>query len=295
VISIIVCSINKTRLAQLKKSIVETIGVAYEIVVIDNSDNNYSLPQAYNKGASQAKFPYLCFVHEDILFHTQEWGNRLIKHFDNSSIALVGIFGSIIKTKVPSGVHIPIENMNRVNQLQRDRDGKTVHFYENPLNEPYSEVAVLDGMFLATTISNHNKYPFDEHLLTNFHGYDIDYSLGQSRFGPVVVVYDILIEHFSHGEYSIPWINEQLKLTNKWFNYLPRYVSIGEKHISPVTNKNIEKFLLMLCSHNYKKDIQLKYLLQLIRRRPISLKNLYYIRKFLISGKIEQWLKSMQW
>jgi hypothetical protein len=293
VISIIICSINEILLAQLKNNIADTVGVKYEIIAVDNTKNEHSIAAAYNLGASQANYPYLCFVHEDVCFHTQNWGSLLIKHLDNSVIALVGVFGSLIKTKIPSGVHIPIYNLNRVNQLQRNKDGTTDYFYENPLNEIYSEVAVLDGMFLANTINNHQKYPFDEHLLKGFHGYDIDYSLGQSKVGQIVVVYDILIEHFSHGEYAVPWIIEQLKIIHKWQNYLPRNFSIEKKDVLTVTIKNIESFLNVLFINNLKKGIQIKYLIQLVKLRPFSSKNSYFIRRTFIFGKTEQWLKGI--
>jgi hypothetical protein len=292
-ISVIIATRNAELLNQLTANIEKSIGVEHEIIAINGNNQGKGICQMYNEGAAQAKYPFLCFMHEDLLFHTDNWGHNLIRHLQKKEIALVGIFGSLIKTKTPSGVYIPIKDLNRINQLQGTQNGPTTHFYENPLNEPYSEVAILDGMFLATTINNHNKYPFDEHLLKNFHGYDIDYSLGQSRLGKIVVIYDILIQHFSHGEYTTVWVNEQLKVTNKWRHYLPKSFSTTGEEVLTATIRNIELFLNVLFSNNYKKSTQLKYLSQLIKLRPGSSANLYFIRRFLIYGETERRLKNL--
>ena len=65
--SIIICSRKSEVSLELKESISSTIGVDFEIVVIDNSHNKYSIFEAYNLGAKRATNPYLCFIHEDII------------------------------------------------------------------------------------------------------------------------------------------------------------------------------------------------------------------------------------
>lgn len=291
-ISIIICSRNDGLLTNLKNNIKTTIGTDYEIVVIDNKSNTYSISEAYNYGAKKAKFPYLCFIHEDILFHTNNWGVKLTNYLADTDIALVGILGSVIKTKTPSEVFIPISHLNRINQLQRRNDNGLDRYYENPFNEVYSEVKILDGMFLATTKNNHFKYPFDSNLLTGFHGYDIDFSLGQSKNGKVVVVYTILIEHLSYGGHTRQWIDAQLLLKHKWLKHLPQYFSLSKYSVSEAEIKNIETFLIALFANNYKKNIQLQYLIQLISLRFFSRKNFFFIRRFFIYGKFENILKS---
>lgn len=291
-ISIVVCSVKSALRTALSENIRQTIGITdVEIIIIENEVEKHSITKAYNIGAAKAKYPYLCFCHEDILFHTPDWGLKLAEHLADQTISLIGVLGSLIKTRVPSGVYIPIKKLNRVNQLQRKINGGTDHYYENPLHEHRSEVSIVDGMFLATTKSNHAAYPFDEKLLTGFHGYDIDYSLGQSRNGKIVVVYDILIEHFSYGGNTIQWINEQLKVTDKWNQQLPEYTSLRRNELLEAEIKNTDIFLITLFVHNYKKTVQLKYLLHLLRIDPFRLRSLYLIRKFLVYGKFEEWIK----
>ena len=83
-ISIIICSRNKDIPSELKQNIADTIGVDYELVVIDNSRNQYSIFSAYNEGVKRAKGDMLCFMHEDVVFKNCNWGERVIKHFQNN-------------------------------------------------------------------------------------------------------------------------------------------------------------------------------------------------------------------
>jgi hypothetical protein len=281
-ISIIICSVNETLLTQVKKNIQNTIGVEHEVVAIDNLVKKYSLTHAYNEGAAQAKYPYLCFLHEDILFHTQNWGQLLIDHLSEKSISLVGILGCLVKTQSPSGVYIPIGHLNRVNQLQRRKDDGTDHYIENPFNETYSQVATVDGMFLAVTRQNHSNYPFDEHTLTGFHAYDIDYSLGQAKNGKIAVVYDILIEHFSYGGNTRQWIDAQLLVTKKWANQLPLHIHLSTAELKQAEIINMETFLIALYTNRYKKLLQLKYLFKLLVLRPFNSKNFALVAKLIV-------------
>ena len=74
-ISIIVCARDKKIAPSLSKNINSTIGdVDYEIVWIDNSSKQYSIFEAYNLGEQRSSGEYLCFMHEDILFHSNNWG-----------------------------------------------------------------------------------------------------------------------------------------------------------------------------------------------------------------------------
>ncbi len=49
-------------------------------------------------GASQAKFNIICFLHEDVLFRSQNWGLTLVSLFaDHPDLGLVGLAGSKYK------------------------------------------------------------------------------------------------------------------------------------------------------------------------------------------------------
>ena len=77
--SIIVCSISPERLSNLSQNIHDTIGVEYELIGIDNRTKKWPIAKVYNEGARQARYPYLFFVHEDVKFHTKDWGQVIIE------------------------------------------------------------------------------------------------------------------------------------------------------------------------------------------------------------------------
>ena len=77
-ISIIICN----RVTEVDESILinikECVGdVVYEVISIDNSKNGYDIFQAYNIGVRKAQYPIICFMHDDILFHSYNWGIML--------------------------------------------------------------------------------------------------------------------------------------------------------------------------------------------------------------------------
>ena len=102
-ISLIICSRQPDIPQELKDNIALTIGVEYELVVIDNSKNQYSIFLAYNEGVRRSQYPYLCFMHEDILYHTQEWGKNVVEHFKDEKVGLIGVVGTHFLPDTPCG------------------------------------------------------------------------------------------------------------------------------------------------------------------------------------------------
>lgn len=293
-ISIIICSKKPELASRLSDNICQTIGIKYEVITIKNEDGKLSICQAYNIGASKAQYKYLCFVHEDILFHTDNWGQLLLDHFHNSKARLIGILGCVIKTQVPSSTYIPQSNLNRHNQLQRYPNGNLVHCYENPLNEEVSKVAILDGMFMACTRKSWQETYFSDDYLTGFHGYDIDFSLKNDLLGSNVVVYDILIEHSSFGNYNMQWIDSQLLMHNKWNKIASvNTTAVGEKEILLAEMMATKELLRVLINNNYLKRYQLKLLVKLMIAKQYDSLSLFFIRKVILGNFLDLRLKRL--
>jgi len=116
-ISIIICSRKKNN--NLLENIKRTIGCEYELVVIDNSANRYSIFEAYNLGIERSKGKYLCFIHDDLFIHTNGWGNVISRLFDDyPDYGLIGIAGSKQKSRIPSGWWDCKEEYKSVNIIQ---------------------------------------------------------------------------------------------------------------------------------------------------------------------------------
>ncbi|TKC08186.1 hypothetical protein FA048_13590 [Pedobacter polaris] len=283
-LSIITCSIDQTKLSLLKKSLTETTSLLYELIVIDNSKNKYNISQAYNLGAAQSKYDFLCFVHEDIIFKNKDWDRNFIHHLSNKKISLIGILGNIIKTRTPSGVYSNIQYTNRINQIQKLKDGTTVSYYDNPNEEDISEVAVLDGMLLGTTKSHWEKISFDEKI-DGFHAYDIDFSLAMAQLGKVGVVYDILLEHCSFGSQTKEWASNQIIVTNKWKKFLPIQKGEADTRTLKIREKDdLIQFTIRLLNLRYKRNVSFKYSILVILKYPFHRINLFIIKQLLIQS-----------
>lgn len=210
-ISIIICSINKTFAQQVQQNIAATIGVEWEAIVIDNTIAPKSITQVYNEGAAKARYDIVCFAHEDILFQTQNWGNKITDAFAaDQNLGLIGVAGCKYKSKTPAGWFTGIKQFDCGNIKHFNRDNITETLYFNP--QPGSlqqQVVVVDGVFLCSPKRVWQQIQFDETLLKGFHLYDIDYSVRVAAKYTAMVTFEIDILHITKGNH----------FDNRWLNY----------------------------------------------------------------------------
>ena len=222
-ISIIICSRDEQKLKESTNSIAATIGVDYEIIAIDNSKGDYSIFQAYNIGGKQSQGDILCFMHEDISFTTLDWGKKVESIFHNTDTGLLGVAGSSYKPRIPSHWSFP-DSINRtsyINIIQHYEHDRIVHHLNNPRQEVLSRVAAIDGVWFCVRREIFKKIYFDEKTFSNFHGYDVDFSLSVNQHHKVAVTFEVLIEHLSPGSFNKMWLAETIKLHDKWHKRLP--------------------------------------------------------------------------
>lgn len=270
-ISLIICSRDKQKLQEVIKSAENTIGVAYEVIVIDNSEGKYSIFQAYNEGIRNSSGDMLCFMHEDITFKTNDWGQKIAVIFEeNSNIGLIGIAGSSYKSRVPTHWSFPdaLAKTSYINIIQHYKDNKIIHHYNNPRQENFSQVVAVDGVWFCARKDVFNKISFDDRTFFNFHGYDVDFSLSVNKCYRVVVTFDILIEHLSPGNFNKTWLSETIKLHAKWCDNLPVDLEILTKQEQYLEEK---KALIWLISKmddiNFADFSALKFIWQDVRLR----------------------------
>ncbi|QDA59350.1 glycosyltransferase [Hymenobacter jejuensis] len=224
-ISIVISTYRPRYLNKLKQNIDLTIGVEYEIIAIDNTGARMGLCELYNMGAKRAKYDIVCFMHEDIDIKTNNWGSKVIDIFSkHAHLGLLGVAGSGYKPAMPSGWFFPWINKRSlyINTLQRLNDtNKVDRTILNPNNEVLSKVVAVDGFWLCTKKDITLEIPFDQLTFKSFHCYDIDFSLSVYQKYDVAVTYEILIEHFSEGNFDTGWLIETIKLHKKWIDYLP--------------------------------------------------------------------------
>lgn len=229
-ISIIICSRFTEISKELENNIASTIGTPYEVICIDNSTNQYNIFQAYNEGVQRSKFPYLCFMHEDILHHTYNWGKCIINHFCDSSVGLIGISGPRFMSRIPGiwwGISTTDVGKDSICQFSidtnKDKPAETAHTCYKPIqNTNAIKVVAVDGCFFCIKKTLFKHICFDQTNYSGFHFYDLDISLQIHMLGfQTLCVYDILIEHISNSQLNMPWLKNARIFFSKWKKDLP--------------------------------------------------------------------------
>lgn len=267
--SIIVCSISPERLELLSQNIHDTIGVEYEIIGIDNRLLKWPIAKVYNKGAKQAHYPYLFFVHEDVLFHTNNWGGIIASKLQEPNCGVIGFAGSFFKPKSYSGWYVGPEWSCSL-LLQGTNNGKIIDSCNIIPNTNFTEVITVDGFAMFVRKEVWEKFPFDDNRLTSFHCYDLDFSLAiaSSRIfkNYVCSTPKVFIEHFSPGNYNFDWYQTTVKLhQTKWRKILPlktESIILEDKKIQEIESRVFHSFCSNLLQERGHK--QKKLLLQIL-------------------------------
>lgn len=235
-ISIVICSRTATLSDNLLNNIAETIGTEYELIVIDNCDDKYSIFQAYNIGLAKSKAQIVCFLHDDIHLITQNWGQILIKIFGkNKDIGLIGIAGTKSKTKMPSAWWECPEEDLYMNLNQYLRNGKKEHWCKGFDSNDIEDVVVIDGVFMAA--KKDSKISFSNKL-KGFHNYDLNLSFEYLKNGyRIVATKSILMDHLSIGVLNESWYRSTLQIHKMYHDFLP----LNKSNFKSSKNNEFEK------------------------------------------------------
>lgn len=227
-ISLIICSREPDISQTLKDNIAATVGVEYELVVIDNSTNSYSIFSAYNEGERRAKYPYLCFMHEDILYHTSSWGTEILRILNDNKIGLLGVMGGKYLPHYPSTWFSTKYTIGRLLQGQIGPNNQYLleEDYRGFFIDDIQEVVAVDGLWFCIRKELFGSIKFDSDTYDGWHAYDIDICMQIRKMRYIIVVTSkILIEHKSLGNTDKYFYISLIKFFLKWKHYLP--VSTG--------------------------------------------------------------------
>ena len=219
-ISIIICSLHEKTTEPLENNIRNTIGIEYEIVFIYNKNNQYSIFQAYNIGISRAKYAICCFMHDDLIYHSDNWGAIVSTYFENDKqLGIVAVAGCKYLRKMPS--FWAISKYNAFNIVQSDKKNHSTTQVWNNLSKPENIIA-FDGMWFCIRKSLFDILKFDEKTFNGFHFYDLDIAM-QTHIAEfkIQAIPNILIEHTSLGNINKEWLKNALLFYTKWHTHLP--------------------------------------------------------------------------
>ena len=219
-LSIIISSYQPDYFTALEKNIAETCGVPYEIVKVDNP-GLMGICEAYNKGAEKARFENLLFLHEDVKFHSKNWGATILDYYKIKNLGVLGLAGSIRKFQLPYGHYSCLKNENYRNVYHSLSDPYIV------INNSKPKLKVVDGVFLGMKKEVWKSLRFNEKI-KGYHLYDIDISLRASENYDNYLVEDILFEHFSKGNFGDEWVKASVRF-NRLKGYQYNVISRREK------------------------------------------------------------------
>lgn len=240
-ISVVILHRNIDFIQKAKTNLKQTIGVEYELIIIDNKNNDFNIFNGYNLGVRKSKFPIICFMHEDLLFHTDDWGKRVLSHFENSDLGLLGVVGGTAMPRVPATwwTKHPL-NVHYVNLIQhwtrqeppiggyrQEIPGtRKTRDYNNPTNKKLNEGIAVDGLWFCVRKELFDRVKFDQETYAGFHFYDVDICFQVLARGyKVMFASDILVEHFSEGHLSKDWFESALIFNKKWRHDLPKFIN----------------------------------------------------------------------
>lgn len=220
-ISLVICSRTSQLNESLRQNIDDTIGVEYELLLIDNSKNELSIFEAYNKGIEISKYPFICFMHDDIEYLTNNWGELAIRYFEDKKVGAIGVSGSPYLSILPG----PWWSSGIISKYIMEVHKKTENIvnitYQTPIDNAL-EVVALDGVWLFIRKVALKDIQFDENRFKGYHFYDLDISMQLKKEGFILLsVYDVLIKHHSMGNINYSWLKSSLLFNFKWRNRLP--------------------------------------------------------------------------
>lgn len=261
-ISVIICSRNADISDELRNNIEETIGIDHEIIVINNSGKKHSLSSAYNEGVRLSNYSILCFMHDDILYHTKNWGATVVNHFKEEDVGMIGVGGTRFLSRTPTiwwagGIQFIDNEQGIICQYlidtKRSNTNDSSLISIRPISSASIKVVVLDGLWFCIPKRLFDCISFDQNLFNDFHFYDLDISLQVFSAGyEVHVIYDILVEHISESTLDVEWIESCKRFYKKWRNVLPlSTVKLNQQQKKIIEFENLRHLLNILKSNHY--------------------------------------------
>lgn len=282
-LSIIICTRDEAALAAVSYSVQQTVGVPYEIIAIDNSSGRYGICEAYNIGAAQAQYHLLCFMHEDIRFHTARWGTIVAEILADPTIGVLGVTGGQYQVAAPAAWWGCGLDFCRENVLNIFADGHTELDLRNPEGKRLADVAVVDGLWMCSRKEVWQQHPFDSNTFTEFHFYDVDYCTEIFKHGyRVCVTFDLLIEHHSRGSVNTSWLHNALIYEQKRRGQLPfGVVKPTAAQRATMELRALQEFTGRLIRAKFPARIVLTYLGRCLRLNPLNRDTLWLAKLWL--------------
>jgi hypothetical protein len=278
-ISILVCSANPVLLKQFLENVEQNIGVEYEFLFFDNQKIGKGICEVYNNLAEKSKYNYLCFVHEDVLIKTKDWGKILLDIFSDEKIGLIGVAGAKYKSKYFSGWFTGVQSLDCAHYTHHGQKGEEKVLLNPDKESDIQKVVCIDGVFMCCRKDVWQNVKFNESYFKGFHFYDIDFSLKAAKLCDLAVTYKVELTHLTEGgDYTNNWVETAINYHTTYKKLLP--VSCSGIDINRADNTIIKSALDHLKTYRIHLNNKLRWItVQKLHKVP----SLYYsVLKFLL-------------
>lgn len=226
-VSFIIASYRPAMAEECVKSIQESVGSEHQFVVVDTRPENLNIFQAYDAGASEAKYVTLCFIHEDArILSSGYWLRDVEKYFADPKVGVLGVAGSKDLTGTGrwwEGMGTPGGNRLSGMAVHTTQESTWPNAYG-----AFDQVLVLDGLCMIVRKSLYDelkgyRYP-DMPPYVGYDFYDVDLTFRAHLAGYKNYTLPLLVEHQSMGVPKETWFTNKELFVSKYRQYLPASV-----------------------------------------------------------------------
>lgn len=217
-ISVIYCTREEN--PEHKEHIIKSCGVK-DVEVIEYINKGESLTMYYNKGLNESINDIVVFVHDDVIFNTNNWGRRLLKHFNESGYGILGVAGT---TNLPESGRWWEDNTKMMGQVRHSHEGKSWDSkYCSSFDDKILESIIVDGLFFSVK-KDRLSNDFNEDV-KGFHFYEIDFCFSNHLSGTKVgVMSNIKVTHKSIGMTNDEWEDNRKQFVERYKENLPHSI-----------------------------------------------------------------------
>lgn len=210
---------------KLKQHIKNTIGIKNPEILLYENFNQYSLTEIYNIGLNKSSNDIVLFIHNDIIFNTNNWGKILLSKFTSEEYGIIGVAGT---TDLNSDGVWWGDNSKMIGTVNHKHNNKTFESkYSNSYGKDIINAIAIDGLFIATNKNKIQKSFIEE--FKGFHYYDISFCIENVLEGVKIgIISDIRITHNSIGITNEEFNNNKKQFVEKYKDNLPIKLNVDK-------------------------------------------------------------------
>jgi GT2 family glycosyltransferase len=215
--------------------LIKSVGLKDVQILGYQNNNQFSLPQIYNRGIDESIFDIVVCLHNDVRLE-QNWGKKLLQDFkNNSEYSIIGKAGTAYFPE--SGIYWERLPYTMVGQVYHFPPGETKFLSKYSAKLPHLiPVVSLDGLFISFDKTK-IKHRFDE-TIGRFHFYDHPFCLSNYLDGVKIgVTSSFEITHQSVGKPNEEFFTSKEIFLNKFKKNLPLDLKPEKVHVTSIKSK----------------------------------------------------------